>query len=255
MFNPFRRLIEVLRKAGATSPEKAILGKELGLPEEFLNIRSPLPDEINPIVRIGNKFYLSEEKLKAFIEQRGFRSPIRKWIQHTAKVPKGFLRYRVLQKLKEEPMTGAELTSAIENEMYGRWTPKPGSMYPLLKALLQDGLTQEVPTSDSRARRYELTEKGRAFLETEIDESGELRAKLSQGFTPFPFLQLLDPTNDDKLAVSMRNLFLSMDSLRSIMQANPSPEILSELSKEIDRFASGLKRISKKLDTQSSSEN
>ena len=179
MFSPFRRLIETLREAGATCPEKAISGKKLGLPEELLDLPSPIPDEINPIKRVGNKFYLSEEKLAAFIEQRGFRSPIRKWIQHTAKVPKGYLRYRVLQKLKEGPMTGAELTTTIEEEMQGRWTPKPGSMYPLLKTLLQDGLTQEVPTTDSRARRYELTEKGRAFLETEIDESGELRAKLN----------------------------------------------------------------------------
>ena len=250
MFSPFRRLIETLREAGATCPEKAISGKKLGLPEELLDLPSPIPDEINPIKRVGNKFYLSEEKLAAFIEQRGFRSPIRKWIQHTAKVPKGYLRYRVLQKLKEGPMTGAELTTTIEEEMQGRWTPKPGSMYPLLKTLLQDGLTQEVPTTDSRARRYELTEKGRAFLETEIDESGELRAKLNQGLATFPFLHLLDPDNNDELAVSVRNLFISMDSLRGILQGNPSPEILSELSKEINRFSSELKRISKKLDTQ-----
>ena len=250
MFNPFRRLIDTLREAGATCPDKAISGKELGFPKELLDLPSPIPDEINPIKRVGNKFYLSEEKLAAFMEQRGFRSPIRKWIQHTAKVPKGYLRYRVLQKLKEGPMTGAELTTAIEEEMQGRWTPKPGSMYPLLKTLLQDGLTQEVPTADSRARRYELTEKGRAFLETEIDESGELRAKLNQGLAPFPFLHLLDPDNNDELAVSVRNLFISMDSLRGILQGNPSPEILSEISKEINRFSSGLKRIGKKLDTQ-----
>ena len=255
MFNPFRRFIDTLREAGATTPEKAISGKELGLPEELLNIPPPFPDEINPVVRVGNKFYLSEEKLEAFIKKRGLHSPVRKWIQHTAKVPKGFLRYRVLQKLKEGPMSGAELTSAIEEEMHGRWTPKPGSMYPLLKTLLKDGLTQEVPTSDGRARRYELTEKGREFLETEIDESGEIRAKLSQGFAPFPFLQFLNPDNNNEFAASVRNLFISMDSLRVIMQGDPSPEILSELSKEINRFSSGLKKIRKKIETKNNSEN
>ena len=110
MFNPFRRLIETLREAGATSPEKAMPAKELGLPEELMNLPSPIPDEINPIVRVGNKLYLSEEKLTAFTEKRGFRTPIRKWIQHTAKVPKGFLRYRVLQKLKEEVVSVTALT-------------------------------------------------------------------------------------------------------------------------------------------------
>ena len=43
--------------------------------------------------------------------------PLRKWIQHTAKVPKGFLRYLVLYKLKERPMSGAELTAAIADEL------------------------------------------------------------------------------------------------------------------------------------------
>jgi DNA-binding PadR family transcriptional regulator len=255
MFNPFRRLVETLREAGATSPEKALTWKELGLPGEFENLPPPFPDEINPLVKVGNKYYLSEEKLKAFMEQRGFRSPIRKWIQHTAKVPKGYLRYRVLQKLKDGPMTGAELTSAIEEEMRGRWTPKPGSMYPLLKTLLRDGFTIEVPTSDGRARKYELTDKGVAFLETEIDRSGELLAKINQGLTPFPFLQLFNPENDEELAVSIRNLFITMNSLRFIIQDEPSPEILSELSKEIDRFASGLQRIRKKIDSQTSSKN
>ena len=119
-------------------------------------------------------------------------------------------------------------------------------MYPLLKTLLHDGLTQEVQASDGRARRYELTEKGRVFLETAVDESGELRAKISQGFAPFPFLHLLDPANDDDFAVSMRNLFMSMDSLRVIMQSDPSAEILSDLAKEIDRFATGLQKIREK---------
>ncbi|TFG30301.1 PadR family transcriptional regulator [Candidatus Thorarchaeota archaeon] len=249
MFNPFRRLIETLREIGATSPEKAVTWKELGLPEEFEHLPPPLPDEINPLVKVGKKYYLSEEKLEAFIEHRGFRSPISKWIQHTAKVPKGYLRYRVLHKLKEGPMTGAELTSAIEEEMQGRWTPKPGSMYPLLKTLLQDGLTQEVPTGDSRARRYELTEKGVAFLETEIDRSRELRAKIDSSFAPFPFLQLLDPEYHKELSLSIRKLFKTMESLRRVIQTNPSDEVLTELSREIDRFATGLEKIHKKIDS------
>jgi hypothetical protein len=117
-------------------PEKALTWKALGLPEDLEHITPPvLPDNF-PIVRIGKKYYLSEDRLEVYRKEGGFISPIRKWIQHTAKVPKGFLRYQVLYKLKKHPMSGAELTSAIEEEMEGRWKPKPGSMYPLLKNLL-----------------------------------------------------------------------------------------------------------------------
>jgi DNA-binding PadR family transcriptional regulator len=255
MFSPFRRLIEVFREAGATSPKQALTWKELGLPEEFESLPSRIPDEINPILKVGKRYYLSEKKLKSFIEQRGFRSPIRKWIQHTAKVPKGYLRYLVLQKLKEGSMTGAELTSLIQEEMMHKWTPKPGSMYPLLKTLLRDGLTREIPTSDARARRYELTEKGVVFLETQIEKSGELLEKVNQGHISFPLLHLFDPENEAELSVSVRNLFVTLGALREIIQTDPSSQVLTELSKEIDRFNKELNRIRKKALSNTESKN
>jgi hypothetical protein len=150
MFRPFRRLVEVFREKGATTPEKALTWKELGFPEDLEHMSPQIPPDKSPIVKKGRKYYLSEERLKEFRDEF---APLRKWIQHTAKVPKGFLRYRVLHKLKEGPMSGSELTVAIAEEMGGRWKPKPGSMYPLLRSLLQDGLTQEVPVEDGRTRR------------------------------------------------------------------------------------------------------
>ncbi len=249
MFSPFRRLIEAFREKGATTPKKALTWKELGFPEELEHVSPPIPPDKSPIVQKGNKYYLSEERLAVFRKEYGLAiDPLRKWIQHTAKVPKGFLRYQVLHKLKECPMSGAELTSAITEEMGGRWKPKPGSMYPLLKSLLLDGLTQEVPEEDGRTRRYELTERGQKFLEDRVDQSGELREKFSQGFIPFP--SFLGLGSHSEIPLSLQNLFTTLQSLRVVISSNPSQEILEELAKAADRFTKDLKKIRKKIETQ-----
>ncbi|MFW9794136.1 MAG: PadR family transcriptional regulator [Candidatus Thorarchaeota archaeon] len=246
MFSPFRRIIETFREKGATTPEKALTWKELGFPEDWEHMSPPLPPEKSPIVKKGSKYYLSEKRLEVFRKDfRGLFDPIRKWIQHTAKVPKGFLRYQVLHKLKERPMSGAELTEAITEEMGGRWKPKPGSMYPLLKSLLRDGLTQEIPDEDGRTRRYELTERGRKFLQDHVDQSGELREKIDQGFTPFPpFAQF---GSRAEFPLSLQTLFKTLQSLRVVITNKPSQEILEELNKASDRFAKDIEKIRRKV--------
>jgi DNA-binding PadR family transcriptional regulator len=251
MFSPFRRLIETFREKKATTPKKALTWKELGFPEELEHMSPPLPPDKTPIVKVGNKYYLSEARLESFRKDfDGLFDPLRKWIQHTAKVPKGFLRYQVLHRLKEHPMSGAELTEAITEEMGGRWTPKPGSMYPLLKSLLQDGLTQEIPDEDGRTRRYELTERGMKFLENHVDRSGELREKIDQGFTPFPPFPLFGSRAE--IPLSLQNLFKTLQSLRVVITSKPSQEILEELDKAADRFSKDLEKIRKKVESSRS---
>ncbi len=250
MLSPFRRLIETFREKGATTPEKALTWKELELPAELEHMSPPIQPSKSPIIQKGNKYYLSEKRLEVFMEEFGQAiDPLKKWIQHTAKVPKGFLRFFVLHRLKESPMSGAELTAAIAKEMGGRWKPKPGSMYPLLKSLLQDGLTQEIPDEDGRTRRYELTERGQRFLENQVDQSGELREKIDQGFTAFPppFLPILGSRAE--LPLSLQNLFKALQSFRIVVRSNPSPEILKELDQAADRFTKDLERIREKVET------
>ena len=250
MFNPFRRLVDTFREKGATTPEKAMTWKELGFPEAFEHILPQIQPDKSPIVKKGNRYYLSETRLKAFMEEFGQAiDPLRKWIQHTAKVPKGFLRYQVLHKLEEHPMSGAELTTAITQDMGGRWKPKPGSMYPLLKSLLQDGLTLEIHDEDGRTRRYELTDTGRKFLKDHVDQSGELREKIDQGFTPFPrpFFSIL--AEDTDIPPSLLNLFKIFQSLRTMLMNNPSPETLDEIANVADRFSKDLEKIQKKIES------
>ncbi|MCR6692088.1 MAG: PadR family transcriptional regulator, partial [archaeon YNP-LCB-003-016] len=93
------------------------------------------------------------------------RPPSRHWARHMATVPKGFLRYQVLELLNEKPLSGSEIMSEIEKLTNGCWKPSPGSIYPLLSWLQDDGYIQGVPTEESGMKRYMLTEKGRKLLE------------------------------------------------------------------------------------------
>ena len=85
-----------------------------------------------------------------------FRGGIRK---------KGGLRILVLQRLQESPKNGAEIMDEIERITWGWWRPSPGSIYPLLSSLVEEGLA--VKLSDGR---YKLTDKGIA----EASEYSEL---------------------------------------------------------------------------------
>jgi DNA-binding PadR family transcriptional regulator len=84
----------------------------------------------------------------------------RNWMRHTAMVPKGFIRYHVLEALNEKPMSGSELMDQIEKHTGGTWKPSPGSIYPLLSYLQDNGYIKELPT-DNGLKRYELTLTGK----------------------------------------------------------------------------------------------
>jgi len=66
------------------------------------------------------------------------------------------LRLWVMALLSKSPKNGAELMDEIERMTLGFWRPSPGSMYPLLEQLSEEGLV-----SKRQDGKYELTEKGK----------------------------------------------------------------------------------------------
>ncbi len=73
---------------------------------------------------------------------------------------RGWLRPWVLSIINRNPRNGAEIIDEIEGMSFGGWRPSPGSVYPLLEELNQEGLIQK--NGDGR---YELTEKGKQEIE------------------------------------------------------------------------------------------
>ena len=75
---------------------------------------------------------------------------------------RGDVRLALLLLLQEEPRNGYQLMQEIEERSDGRWRPSPGSVYPTLQQLEDQGLIR--PIERDGTKLFELTDAGRAHL-------------------------------------------------------------------------------------------
>ncbi|MCA2215194.1 PadR family transcriptional regulator [Jidongwangia harbinensis] len=73
------------------------------------------------------------------------------------------VRTAVLALLLERPMHGYELIQELESRTGGMWRPSPGSIYPTLQLLEDEGLIE--PEAGTGRKSYRLTDAGRAEAE------------------------------------------------------------------------------------------
>jgi DNA-binding PadR family transcriptional regulator len=81
---------------------------------------------------------------------------------------RGDVRLALLRLLAEEPRNGYQLMQTIEERSAGAWRPSPGSVYPTLSQLEDEGLVRSVEADGTRT--FEITDAGREHLETRADE-------------------------------------------------------------------------------------
>jgi DNA-binding PadR family transcriptional regulator len=74
---------------------------------------------------------------------------------------RGDIRAAILALLAEKPMHGYQVIQELGERTGGAWRPSPGSVYPTLQQLEDEGLVRAVQP-DAGRRVYELTEEGRA---------------------------------------------------------------------------------------------
>ena len=92
-------------------------------------------------------------------------SAAKKWI-HPQAVPRGILRLYILSMLSEKPETGYSIMRIIEDKTEGAWRPGPGTVYPLLRSLVKEGLLEKAESSGGGATvKYSVTKKGKQELE------------------------------------------------------------------------------------------
>ncbi len=76
---------------------------------------------------------------------------------------RGNVRAAILALLTERPMHGYEMIQELDQRTGGVWRPSPGSVYPTLQMLDDEGLITS--TEESGRKAYTLTEDGRAAAE------------------------------------------------------------------------------------------
>ncbi len=96
----------------------------------------------------------------------------------TVGLPRGLLRFLVLNMLREKSLSGTEIVEIIENQTEGNWKPSPGSIYPLLAWLSDKGFTKELPRSQDGLKRYSFTELGNKFLEKQLIQAEDFQKKM-----------------------------------------------------------------------------
>ena len=170
-------------------------------------------------------------------------------MRHTAIVPKGFIRYHVLESLSEKPMSGSEIMDEIEKRTNGRWKPSSGSVYPLLAWLKDNGYLKELLTDESGLKRYELTQNGKKLLQEQRKIKTEFR-KDAKFFAP-PFLGALwfriPPEKTAGVRESMHRAMSAFFELGASLEKKFSKEALDQARKVLDDAANRLEEIDRKL--------
>lgn len=84
----------------------------------------------------------------------------------------GDMKYVILKLLNEKPMHGYEVMKALEERLHGCYSPSPGTVYPTLQWLEDEGLVKSRDVEGKKV--YEITDAGRKFLREHRDIIDEI---------------------------------------------------------------------------------
>jgi DNA-binding PadR family transcriptional regulator len=142
---------------------------------------------------------------------------------------RGDVRLALLRLLAEEPRNGYQLMQAIEERSEGLWRPSPGSVYPTLAQLEDEGLISSVEAEG--ARRFEITDAGREHLAGREDE-------------PAPWATGSDEEGDNPLAelaplvIAIGKATFQVATAGSRAQRERAQELLAETRRALYRILS-----------------
>ena len=130
------------------------------------------------------------------------------------------LRRWILYLVRDSPKSGVEIMDIMESNLQGWWRPSPGSIYPLLDKMVEDGLLAR-----SEEKRYSLTPMGRE----EVDR-------------PFGILRGAQPSSTHSVEGVVAELSNYISYLEDVAQANDgrlkaSAGQIKELSRRMQKLS------------------
>lgn len=99
---------------------------------------------------------------------------------------RGDIRTAILAALTDAPMHGYQIIQAIETRTNGAWKPSPGSIYPTLQLLSDEGLV--TAEQDGERKVYSLTDAGK-----------EAAAESASG--PLPWHSRMSADREERIAL------------------------------------------------------
>ena len=158
-----------------------------------------------------------------------------RWANRVGGVPRGLLRFLVLNMLSKKPMSGVEIVEVITKETGGRWIPSSGSVYPLLAWLHDRGFTNELPSEEMGLKRYALTAKGKALFEKQISFGQKLLKKL-EFLVPLLIGRFQFDPNDEKILARAKEPAQRVVKTLLDLRAEKDYQITEQVSKDIERI-------------------
>jgi DNA-binding PadR family transcriptional regulator len=98
------------------------------------------------------------------------------------KARRGDIRAAALLLLNEEPRNGYQIMQEVSERSEGVWSPSPGSVYPALSQLEDEGL---IRTQESDGRKlFEITDAGREAVKERGEDRPAPWEQMSDEFSP-----------------------------------------------------------------------
>jgi DNA-binding PadR family transcriptional regulator len=144
------------------------------------------------------------------------------------------LKYALLELLQERPMHGYEMMRALQDRSGGMYKPSPGSVYPTLQMLEDQGYVTAREVEGKKV--YSITEAGRAFLAEDRPE--HRRGPGRRGFWGMPEEEWADVAT---LWQELRTL--APIAGRALHQARHDPERLQQLRRLLELVRVELTKI------------
>jgi DNA-binding PadR family transcriptional regulator len=140
---------------------------------------------------------------------------------------RGDVRAALLVLLDEGPQNGYGLMQEIERRSGGVWRPSPGSVYPALQQLEDEGLVRAA--EDEGRRVFALTDEGRAHVAEHRDRLGEPWAAVTEdvGEVRMELRSLLD---------QLRLAIIQVASAGDDVQITRAKELLAETRRALYRI-------------------
>lgn len=146
---------------------------------------------------------------------------------------RGDLKYVILRLLSEKPMHGYEVMRALEEESGGCYTASPGSVYPTLQMLEDQGYV--VCEEKEGKKVYSITDEGREFLKENGDVVDDILDRVSSFTDRFFRAEMTDLTR------SFRKL--AQVTFERGLHWSETPDELARMQEILERAAREIEEI------------
>lgn len=137
---------------------------------------------------------------------------------------RGFgIKYWILMLVSKEPLTGSQMIDKIADMSFGFWRPSPGSIYTILKYLLQDGLLKVAEKNNKKY--YSVTDKGKEYLDSSW----------------FPWKSAAKFMNNDEVS-NIKDTIETIDNLSEFLSEKPRT-LTAENKKALKKINERLNRL------------